>query len=76
MGVAIELLIVDWPRVEAMAPGDREERLIDAAFGEVYSDDLFEHGWSWPTQPGHDWSRSGRSSARGSVLPTPLGPGG
>ncbi|MGW1871646.1 hypothetical protein ACWCPS_39850 [Streptomyces mauvecolor] len=55
MGVAMELLIVDWPRVEAVAPGDREELLIDAAFGEVYSDDLFEHGWSWPTQPGQDW---------------------
>jgi hypothetical protein len=55
MGVAIEVLIVDWPRVEAAAPGDRENLLIDAAFGEAYSDDLFEHGWSRSTQPGEDW---------------------
>ncbi len=55
MGVGIEVLIVDWPRVEAAVPGDREEMLIDAAFGEVYGDDLFEHGWSWPTQSGEDW---------------------
>ncbi|MFI2635215.1 hypothetical protein ACH5A2_33310 [Streptomyces collinus] len=40
MGVSTEVLIVDWPRVEATAPGDREVLLIDAAFGEVYSDDL------------------------------------
>ncbi|MGW2701531.1 hypothetical protein [Streptomyces sp. NPDC001340] len=57
MGVAIEVLIVDWPRVEAAAPGDREELLSEAAFGEAYSDDLFEHGWSWSTQPGEDWYR-------------------
>ncbi|MBW8092643.1 hypothetical protein IGW14_32910 [Streptomyces hygroscopicus subsp. hygroscopicus] len=55
MGVGIEVLIVDWPRVEATKPSAREELLIDAAFGEVYSDDLFEHGWSWPTRPGEDW---------------------
>ena len=54
VGVAIEVLIVDWPRVEAAA-GDRQGLLIDAAFGEVYSDDLGEHGWAWPTQPGEDW---------------------
>ncbi|MGW2701517.1 hypothetical protein [Streptomyces sp. NPDC001340] len=57
MGVAIEVLIVDWPRVEAAAPGDREGLLSEAAFGEAYSDDLFEHGWSWSTQPGEDWYR-------------------
>ncbi|MER5548386.1 hypothetical protein ABT072_39505 [Streptomyces sp. NPDC002589] len=45
MGVAIEVLIVDWPRVEAASPGDREELLVDAAFGEAHSDDLFAHGW-------------------------------
>ncbi|OIJ96661.1 hypothetical protein BIV25_17010 [Streptomyces sp. MUSC 14] len=55
MGVAIEVLIVDWSRVEAVAPGGREDLLSDAAFGEAYSDDLFEHGWSWSTQPGEDW---------------------
>ncbi|MFI5681768.1 hypothetical protein [Streptomyces cellulosae] len=55
MGVGIEVLIVDWPRVEAAAPGDRERLLINAAFGEAYSDDLFEHGWSWSAQPGEDW---------------------
>ncbi|CAL9676062.1 hypothetical protein SUDANB105_07892 [Streptomyces sp. enrichment culture] len=55
MGVGIEVLIVDWPQVEAAAPGDREELLIDAAFEEAYSDDVFEHGWSWPAQPGHAW---------------------
>lgn len=54
MGVGIEVLTVDWPRMEAASPGEREELLIDAAFGEAYSDDLFEHGWSWPTQPGAD----------------------
>jgi len=55
VGVAIEVLIVDWPRVEAAAADDREELLFHAAFGEARSDDLFEHGWSWPTQPGEDW---------------------
>ncbi|GHE09642.1 hypothetical protein [Streptomyces alanosinicus] len=55
MGVGIEVLIVDWPRVEAAQPGDREELLVDAAFGEAYSDGLFEHGWSWSTHPGEDW---------------------
>ncbi|GAA3085275.1 hypothetical protein ACFQ0X_01245 [Streptomyces rectiviolaceus] len=55
MGVGIEVLIVDWPSVEAFAADDREALLTDAAFGEVYSDDLFEHGWSWPAQPGTDW---------------------
>ncbi|WP_051886487.1 hypothetical protein [Streptomyces hygroscopicus] len=55
MGVGIEVLIVDWPRVEATKPSAREELLIDAAFGEVHSDDLFEHGWSWPTRPDEDW---------------------
>ncbi|MGW2874767.1 hypothetical protein ACWDBP_00395 [Streptomyces sp. NPDC001233] len=55
MGVAIEVLIVDWPRVEAASPGDREELLVDAAFGEAYSDDLYVHGWSWSTRPGEDW---------------------
>ncbi|MFI1074873.1 hypothetical protein [Streptomyces puniciscabiei] len=55
MGVSIEVLIVDWPRVEAAPPGDREDLLTDAAFGEAYSDDLFEHGWSWSTQPDEDW---------------------
>ncbi|MFJ7334199.1 hypothetical protein ACIQU3_20370 [Streptomyces sp. NPDC101110] len=55
MGVGIEVLIVDWPHVEAVAPGDREKLLIDAAFGEAYSDDLFEHGWSWPARPGDAW---------------------
>ncbi|WAU82014.1 hypothetical protein O1Q96_20830 [Streptomyces sp. Qhu-G9] len=55
MGVGIEVLIVDWPRVEAAAPDDRGEMLIDAAFGDGYSDDLFEHGWSWSSQPSEDW---------------------
>ncbi|MEV0375545.1 hypothetical protein AB0I10_38335 [Streptomyces sp. NPDC050636] len=55
MGVGVEVLIVDWPRVEAAAPDDRVDLLIDAAFGEAYSDDLYEHGWSWSTQPGEDW---------------------
>ncbi|WP_432584508.1 hypothetical protein ABVG11_00350 [Streptomyces sp. HD1123-B1] len=55
VGVAIEVLIVDWPRVEAAAADDRDELLFDAAFGEARSDDLFEHGWSWPAQPGEDW---------------------
>ncbi|MDI3403215.1 hypothetical protein [Streptomyces cavernicola] len=55
MGVGIEVVIVDWPRVESVPVDDREELLIEAAFGEAYSDDLFEHGWSWPVQPGADW---------------------
>jgi hypothetical protein len=38
-----------------MEPGDRQDLLTDAAFGEVYSDDLLEHGWSWPTREGEDW---------------------
>ncbi|GGW72168.1 hypothetical protein [Streptomyces xantholiticus] len=55
MGVGIEVLIVDWLRVEAAAAGDREDLLIDAAFGTADRDHLFEHGWSWPAQPGEDW---------------------
>ncbi|WP_309235028.1 reverse transcriptase domain-containing protein, partial [Streptomyces lunaelactis] len=55
MGAGIEVLIVDWPRVEAAAPGDRQELLIDAAYGEAYSDDLFEHGWAWAARPGRGW---------------------
>lgn len=39
MGLAIEVLIVDWPRVEAAAPSDREDVPGDAAFGEGYCDD-------------------------------------
>jgi hypothetical protein len=65
MGVGIEVLIVDWPHVEAAAPGDREELLVDAAFGEAYSDDLFEHGWSWPAQPDNAWY--GRYAFRNSL---------
>ncbi|MFK0259421.1 hypothetical protein [Streptomyces sp. NPDC090445] len=57
MGLGIEVLIADWGRVEAAAPEARHDLLIDAAFGEAYSDDLFEHGWSWSTQPGEDWYR-------------------
>jgi hypothetical protein len=30
MGVAIEVLIVDWSRAEAAASGDREDLLSDA----------------------------------------------
>lgn len=52
--MAIELPIVDWPRVEAAAPSDRQGLLVDAAFGEAYSDDLFEHGWSCSTPPGEN----------------------
>ncbi|WP_406404748.1 hypothetical protein OH805_36770 [Streptomyces sp. NBC_00879] len=55
MGVGTEVLIVDWPRVEAAAPGDRRELLIDAACGEAYNDDLFEHGWAWAARPGGGW---------------------
>lgn len=55
MGVGIEVLIVDWPRVEATPADGRQQLLADAAFGEAYRDDLFEHGWSWPTRPGEDW---------------------
>ncbi|MCC3655865.1 MULTISPECIES: hypothetical protein [Streptomyces] len=53
MGLGIEVLIVDWARVEAAAPSDRDDLLTDAAFGE--DDDLFAHGWTWPAQPGEDW---------------------
>ncbi|GAA2358284.1 hypothetical protein [Streptomyces violaceusniger] len=70
MGVGMEVLIVDWPQVEAAAPGDREQSLIDAAFGEVYSDDLLEHGWSWPAQPGNAWyGRYAFRNALGSYKP-------
>ncbi|OIK01074.1 hypothetical protein BIV25_05945 [Streptomyces sp. MUSC 14] len=70
MGVAIELLIVDWPRVEAAAPSDREELLSDAAFGEAYSDDLFEHGWSCSAQPGEGWfARYAFRNTHGSYKP-------
>ncbi|MFH8382252.1 hypothetical protein ACH4E7_15065 [Kitasatospora sp. NPDC018058] len=56
MGLGIEVVIVDWPRVEATAPGDREDLLIDATFGEVFeTGDPHEHGWYWPTGPGEDW---------------------
>ncbi|MGF1426497.1 hypothetical protein [Kitasatospora sp. LaBMicrA B282] len=55
MGMGMVTLIVDWPRVEAAAPGAREELLIDAAFGAAYSSDRPEHGWSWPAQPDEQW---------------------
>ncbi|MFJ5546263.1 hypothetical protein [Streptomyces sp. NPDC093225] len=57
MGVGIEVLIVDWARVEGMEPDGRQDLLIDAAFGEAYGDDLHEHGWSCSAQPGEDWFR-------------------
>ncbi len=55
MGVGTEVLIVDWPSVEAVTADDREDLLIEATFGEAYNDDLGEHDWSWPAQPGTDW---------------------
>ncbi|QDQ09195.1 hypothetical protein [Streptomyces spectabilis] len=65
MGVGVELLVVEWPRVEAAAPDARYELLTDAAFGEAYSDDLFEHGWSWPKTPGENWY--GRYAFKGTL---------
>ncbi|MEU0397127.1 hypothetical protein ABZ208_31005 [Streptomyces sp. NPDC006208] len=41
MGVGTEALIVDRARMKTAAAGDREDLLIDAALGEVYSDDPF-----------------------------------
>ncbi|MEV6995232.1 hypothetical protein AB0N87_39780 [Streptomyces sp. NPDC093228] len=58
MDVETEALMVDRPRAEAVPDGDRGKLLVDAALGEPYVDDLFEHGWSWPTRPGeHRYGR-------------------
>ncbi|MER7112549.1 hypothetical protein [Streptomyces sp. NPDC000229] len=56
MGVSIEVMVVDWERVEAAPPDEREELLIDAAFGdEDYGDGLLEEGWIPPTAVGAGW---------------------
>ncbi|MFF8833178.1 hypothetical protein [Streptomyces sp. NPDC015131] len=62
--MSIEVMIVDWPHVEAVPPGEREAALIDAAFGG--EDDPYgagdgqadedEDGWLAPAAPGAGWS--------------------
>jgi hypothetical protein len=56
MGVSIEVLIVDWKRVEAV-PADRRGELVDeAAFGdESWDGGLDEEGWYWPSSAHADW---------------------
>lgn len=49
-------MVVDWARVEAAAPEEREDLLIDAAFGDDdYEDGLPEEGWIPPTAVGAGW---------------------
>ncbi|MWA15884.1 hypothetical protein [Streptomyces sp. BA2] len=53
MGIGIEVLIVDWDRVEAAPAGGRRELLDEAAFGD--EGDLDEEGWIWPAAADADW---------------------
>ncbi|MEU6676196.1 hypothetical protein [Streptomyces sp. NPDC046925] len=53
MGVGIEVLIVDWRRVEAEPAGERRVLLEEAAFGD--EGDLDEEGWIWPPAADADW---------------------
>ncbi|MEV6398884.1 hypothetical protein AB0M39_29560 [Streptomyces sp. NPDC051907] len=55
MGVCIEVMIVDWDKVEAMPASRREEMLIDAACGDEDYGDLDEEGWIWPSPADADW---------------------
>ncbi|WP_279617229.1 hypothetical protein [Streptomyces albus] len=43
---------MDWARVEAAAPGDRDDLLSDAAFDEDWDNDRVGHRWSRPARPG------------------------
>ncbi|NSC25509.1 hypothetical protein FM076_31880 [Streptomyces albus subsp. chlorinus] len=56
MGIGIEVLIVDWKRVEA-APAEQRGELVDeAAFGDtVWEGSADGFGWSWPASAGADW---------------------
>ncbi|MEV0324561.1 hypothetical protein ACIBKX_14950 [Streptomyces sp. NPDC050658] len=56
--MSIEVLIVDWQRVEAAPPDRRGELLDEAAFGEAYEaydDDLDAAGWLRPETADADW---------------------
>ncbi|MGW7080114.1 hypothetical protein [Streptomyces sp. NPDC054866] len=53
MGIGIEVLIVDWDRVEAAPASGRRELLDEAAFGD--EGDLDEEGWIWPAAADADW---------------------
>jgi hypothetical protein len=55
MGVGIEVLVVDWPRVEAAPPGLRGALLDEAAFGGETTGGLDEKGWIRPSGADADW---------------------
>ncbi|MGW0703994.1 hypothetical protein ACWD0A_32815 [Streptomyces sp. NPDC002867] len=57
MGVSIEVLIVDWSRIEAAPPDEQADLLEEAAFGEDTRPNADE-GWTWPTRPAADWYAS------------------
>ncbi|MFG2626842.1 hypothetical protein [Streptomyces sp. NPDC048473] len=55
MGVDIEVLIVDWERVEAAPASRRGDLLHEAAFGDESSGGLDEAGWIWPSAADAGW---------------------
>ncbi|MFF3403503.1 hypothetical protein ACFYW6_34030 [Streptomyces sp. NPDC002659] len=56
MGVGIEVLIVDWDRVEATPASKRSELLEQAAFGDdEYEGGLDEEGLIWSSAADADW---------------------
>ncbi|MFC8721701.1 hypothetical protein [Kitasatospora sp. NPDC057198] len=55
MGVGVDVLVVDWARVEAADPGEREELLIDAALEAEDGRGPDGHGWWWPAHPDGGW---------------------
>ncbi|MFF4949971.1 hypothetical protein [Streptomyces chattanoogensis] len=51
MGLAIEVMAVDWHRLEAIPAGERVDRLYE----ETCEVEGVEEGWSWPPSDGHPW---------------------
>ncbi|MBW8698067.1 hypothetical protein MBT84_00640 [Streptomyces sp. MBT84] len=70
MDVETEALMVHRPRAEVVPDGDRGKLLVDAALGEPYVDDLFEHGRSGPMRPvGHRYGRCALLNTLGPCRP-------
>lgn len=56
MGVCIEVLIVDWKRVEAVPADLRGDLVEEAAFGgESLEGGFDEEGWLWPASADAVW---------------------
>ncbi|MFF4695671.1 hypothetical protein [Streptomyces chattanoogensis] len=51
MGLAIEVVAVDWHRLEAIPAGERVNRLYE----ETYEVEDVEEGWFWPSSDGQPW---------------------